>query len=422
MTARMLLLSLVAGSMCVSCGSDAPPGSEANRRETLVGTADASKKSTAQQADREVRLPAAPIERPAVDGDAFGVGPAAPASADTSDMPLAPKDAQWTIYCATLAGPDHVETSRSLKSALVKRTKMREWYILHESGQSRIYYGFYRSIGDPQDAAESARAKGDRKKIDELIDGGGERPFRACQFVQLNAPDPESPPEWNLANAAPDKVWTLLIGAYKDHPDRKRAAVESVRDARAQGEEAYYFHGETVSNVFVGAWSEEAVDEERVDAKEGVGPLGPVLVLPPGMKAPGQVRRKGEAVRVVGQQLVPVDPELKKKIAQYPNMGVNGNFLVFKQNGRQRLQGSVIAVIPRPSETLFGADPAEPGDNPEGDGGFGGLRDPYRASGYDAPPAPAGRSPGPSGWSPGASGLRPAVGRTSGRFPTDGGR
>ena len=42
-------------------------------------------------------------------------------------------------------------------------------------------------------------------QIDEFVDGGGERPFRACQFVQLSAPDVESPPDWNLANL-PDPV------------------------------------------------------------------------------------------------------------------------------------------------------------------------------------------------------------------------
>ena len=404
MTIRTLLLSLIAGSVCVACG--AGQGGQA-RRDTLAGTADTTKKPGRAE-DREVRLPVAPITASvATDaGDGFGPpdslegpagaaadDPSAPAAvADTSDMPLAPKDAQWTIYCATLAGPDHMATTRALKTSLVKKTGMREWYILHESGQSRLYYGFYRSISDPADAAESRRAKTDHSKIDGLVDGGGERPFRACQFVQLSAPDPESPPDWNLANAPAGKVWTLMIAAYKDHPDRKKAAVESVRDARERGEEAYYYHGDTVSNVFVGAYPDEAVIEEIVDAKEGVNAQDPLLVLPPGMKVPGKVRRKGQAVRAVGQQLVPADPDLQAKIRQYPEMGVNGDTLVYKQNGRTFVQGPVITMIPRPAHAFGPAAAAEEGGDGGADDALDAAPDPFRARGADAAAAP--REPG----------------------------
>lgn len=424
MSTKRLLLGLVVGSMCVSCGSGTPQdGAGRGRRDTLAGTADTTKKP-ARNEDREVRLPQAPITPSAAPGDpyddpatgalggpAIGIDPPAqaPADAGAPEMPLAPKEAQWTIYCATVGGGDHMAMAKALKASLIQNTGMREWYIVSDNAQSRLYYGFYRSIADPADPVESKRAKGDRRKIDELVDKAGERPFRACQFVQLSAPDPESPPEWNLANAPQDKVWTLLIAAYKDHPDRKKAAVESVRDARARGEEAYYYHGDTVSNVFVGAWPEDAVLEEKVDAKEGVGAQDPLLVLPPGMKVPGKVRRKGQAVRAVGQQLVPVDEGLKQKIEQYPHMGVNGSTLVYKQNGRIRVQGPVIAPIPRPDETLFGAD--------MGDEAEDGVPDDFRRGrdslgidgdgGGNRPAAPAGAGTTPRDDSPEGPGGRP---------------
>ena len=407
MTTRTLLLSLIAGAICVSCGPNAQQGAGGGqaRRDTLAGAADTTKKQS-RSADREVRLPQAPISSAssaaATSSDptaGFGARttsppppPAAPTpaaaaaaqpnAADIADVPLAPKEAQWTIYCATLGGPDHMATAKALKKSLIQRTGMREWYLVHEAGQSRLYYGYYRSIGDPADPVESARAKADRLKVDELVDGGGERPFRECQFVQLDAPDPESPPEWDITNTPPEKVWTLIVAAYKDHPDRKQAAVESVRDARARGEEAYFFHGPNVSNVCVGAWTEEAVAEERVDAKEGVRAQDPLLVLPPGMKVDGRVRKNGEAVRAVGQQLVPVDPVLKAKIEQYPQMGVNGNLLIIKKNGRQRVQGTMIAAIPRPAQELFGGPMGDEGDAAAAaaasDDPFGELRAPRR--------------------------------------------
>jgi hypothetical protein len=380
MNLKSLLAALLAAAVCVSCGQSQPAGGQGQgkqRGDTLAGAADTTRaKSRSQQQQVELRLPEAPIDAPratARTGDAAvtpgapaAITPAAPAAptrgtsaaggADVSDVPLAPKDARWTIFCATIADDNHVETARGLKAALMKKTDMREWYILHESGQSRLYYGFYRSINEPADAAESKRAQSDRKKVEELRDGAQEQPFRDCHFVQLSSPDPESPPEWNLVNVPEDKAWTLIIGAYKDHPDRKKAAVEAVRDARARGEEAYYFHGDSVSNVCIGAWPEEAMSEERVDAREGVNTRrDPVLVLPPGMKAPGKVtNREGEDVRVVGQKVVPVDRSLIAKIEAYPHMGVNGDYLLIKgKGGKTRRHGSEVRRIPRPEESLF---------------------------------------------------------------------
>lgn len=365
MTTRLLVAGLLAGVMCMSCVQNDQDARNSNQKQTtLAGTADKSKNKLAGQG--EVRIPDAPIAAPAPGESGSQTNTNTAAKADLSDVPLAPKDAKWTVFCATIADANHVETSRGLKDALIQRTGMREWYILHESGQSRLYYGFYRSINDTQnDAAETRRAQADRKKIDELVDGSGQRPFRACQFVQLNAPDPDAPPEWNLVNAPADKKWTLMVGAYKDSPDRKKFAVDAVRDARARGEEAYYYHGDNVSNVFIGAWPEEAVNEVRLDpdpaaAKNG---SGDVLVLPPGVKPEAGVRdRTGRRVRAVSQELVAVDETLKQKIAQYPNMGVNGEFLVYKAHGKTRLEGSKVIRIPRPSETTFRENVAA-GDN-----------------------------------------------------------
>jgi hypothetical protein len=376
MKVKSIRAILLIGAMCASCVENKTEPSNARGGKTLAGTADTTKADA--KAQGEVRLPQAPIvvARPAVDADkpdapaAANVASAAAgtsADADTSDIPLAPKDAQWTLLCTTFSTPDHIEASRELKATLIAKSGMREWYIVHESNQSRLYYGFYRSISDTNDAAETARAKSDRQKIDAMADAGGMRPFRACQFVQLGSPDPEAPPQWNLVNAPKDKVWTLMIGAYKDSPDRKKLAVEAVREAREKyGEEAYYYHGDTVSNVFVGTWPAKAVEETRVDAKKGVNTRqDPVLVLPPGMKADGSVRNSQGAVRAVGVTYKPVDPELLKKIAQYPNMGVNGDFLSINVGGKKRLQGSMVMSIPRPSDRRFDENaPAAAADEP----------------------------------------------------------
>jgi hypothetical protein len=426
MTWRTLLVSLVAGGLCAACGSNQNAGGAGGgerQRETLAGAADTTRKpkDAAREVGGDVRVPAAPAARPDhVAGAAATGGGEAPAggaaaAADVSDMPLAPKDAQWTVFCASLGGSQHVELSKVLKKKLIQDTGMREWYIVHEPERSLIYYGFYRSINDPADAAETKRAQADRKKIDEWVDRAGERPFAACHFVRLSAPDPESPPEWNLTTLPEDKVWTLMVAAYKDHPDRKRAAVESVRAARAAGEEAYYYHGPVVSNVFIGAWPEEAVVEERVDNNEGVNiQRDPILVLPPGVGAPGPIRSKDGAVRAVGQRFVPVDEGMIRKMQQYPVMGVNGEELVYvdRKTGKRQAEGSKIVAIPRASETLFRenavpwAQAQRRGNRGAGgpggdDADFGGRRNPFaEADPYAGDPGftnPTGPSPAAAG-------------------------
>lgn len=366
MSVKSLLAGLLALTVCVSCGENDPSSAQKkSQNQTLAGAADTAKAKPAAQ--NEVRLPQAPVERPMAAGSSSAAVATPPASAggpapDTSDMPQVPKEARWTLYCAPLTDPDHVNTSRQLKAKLIEKTKMREWYIVHEHDRSRIYYGYYRSIDDPSDAAESARARADRKAIDAIVDNSGERPFRTCQFVQLNSPDPESPPKWNLVNAPAGMTWTLLVGAYQDGPGapagaRKQAAVDAVRAAREQyGEEAYYYHGETISNVCIGAYPADAVIEQRDDpnpdaAKNGAGD---VLVLPPGMKAPANATHKGKPVRAVSQRLVVVNEALKAAQAKYPTCLLNGDEIVYKgRTGANQREPSHVIQIPRPSETLF---------------------------------------------------------------------
>src|SRR5688572_16914018 len=94
---------------------------------------------------------------------------------------IPPKDAQWTIYCQALAGPEHVARANAFKQQLIDATKMKDWYVIHQDDQSVIYYGYYRTITD-------ARAKADRKAVDELKDEAGNKVLRACMFVEVTAP------------------------------------------------------------------------------------------------------------------------------------------------------------------------------------------------------------------------------------------
>src|SRR5207249_4124674 len=97
--------------------------------------------------------------------------------------------------------------------------------------------------------------------------------FRGAGFIMLDTPDPTSRPEWDLADVDRDKdkhdptraFWSLQIMAFRGSPKRKEAAAQAVEVLRKQGVEAYYYHGETISSVCVGAWPVNAIKQQDTD-------------------------------------------------------------------------------------------------------------------------------------------------------------
>ena len=78
-----------------------------------------------------------------------------------------------------------------------------------------------------------------------------------------------------------------------------------------------------------------------------------------------------------------VDPILKKKIADYPYMGVNGELLVIKGGGKQHYQPAMVAEIPRAGDALNNDRLAAGAAQQQGAADGRGLdrRDPYSRPG-----------------------------------------
>jgi hypothetical protein len=281
--------------------------------------------------------------------------------------PIAPADAQYTLYCQAVAGDQHVEQANAAKKQLVAMGSLKDWYIIHQEGESVIYYGFYRCIDDPKDRKETERAKGDLKKITEMMDQAGNKIFQHVLFVPVNEPDPTAPPEWNLLNSG--GYWSVQIAAYKDSPKRKQAAVDAVREARKQGVQAYYYHGPTTSSVCIGAWPKEAVKDSNQGAVVAQDQVKDVLVLPQPL-AEGQeiesTNRAGDKVSVIAPKTEIVDPSLSATMVQYPTNSVNG--VVYVQKVKDQLTGemktvedkSLLVPIPRQEVSLLRASQTPP--------------------------------------------------------------
>jgi hypothetical protein len=115
------------------------------------------------------------------------------------------------------------------------------------------------------------RGAGDLAAIESLRDATGARLFPRAVFAPINAPDPDAPPEWDLRSVDAKAYWTVQECAFTPPDLRKQAAIQRVRELRAAGFQAYYYHGTTISSVCIGLWPKEAVnfpEEDQVGVSE----------------------------------------------------------------------------------------------------------------------------------------------------------
>jgi hypothetical protein len=260
------------------------------------------------------------VKQPA--GAAAKPGDAAPVVTGYEEMPTPPAGAMYTIFCQAYQGPDHQVVARRARDLLRANTTMGKWYVVHGADQSTLYYGFYRSVdrGDGDDPAEAQRAIADLNAIRTLHDKYGNRLFPASLPVSINSPNPDANPAWDITKTG--AYWSLCIATYKDVPDRKQQAVNAVKEARAQGIDAYYYHGDQASDVCIGAWPKAAAAEIDV-ADQNPDPTKSLVVTQTPMS---DEAKKGldPNVQAVAPQVDPVDPSMIAAIAQWPAHAVNG--------------------------------------------------------------------------------------------------
>ncbi len=230
-------------------------------------------------------------------------------------------------------------------------TGMKNFYLVHGSGESTLYYGFYREINEHVDKAEASRVQADRKALAGLVDPGtGGQMFRGVLVVALDEADPVAPAEWNLAGARAKGYYSLQVGVYKDSPQRKVYAVDAVREARQQGYEAYYFHGPTSSSVCIGVWPESAVKKPQVKPRS---PNDVLMVVPPSVSMPQDlVTPDGKPIEVLQERTEILDASLLATMQKFPIMAVNGLENFTSRDGRtgdvKKIQyRSFLVVIPQ---------------------------------------------------------------------------
>ena len=176
---------------------------------------------------------------------------------------FSPQGERWTILCLELRGPGCRESADRVADVLRKTSGIdrQEVQVFATSDSADIYYGTYYRRLDPLTGRRSIPKKmaADLTLLKELADDQGRHFFLHARSVPAPAPD-VGRPEWDLRNA--EGVYTLQVAVYMNDQkmhQRKRAAVEKVRQLRDKGFEAYYYHGHSRSMVTVGTFGPDAL-------------------------------------------------------------------------------------------------------------------------------------------------------------------
>ena len=250
----------------------------------------------------------------------------------------------YTLMCQSFTGPGHEKQARLAKETYINATGHPEFFIYHDADRSELLYGGYKTNDPTIDRREAERAEADLKWLRGLKGSLGQPLFARSLIVPLPTADPEGNPAWDLSNVDRDKpaddparkYWSLVIAAYTSDVldttgrpgDRKKMAVEAVRDARARGIEAYYYHGPTVSHVCIGAWPRRAmVEQESSQAssrseRAGSGEDLVVSSAPVPDSFRNAVEQQGGA-KVVAPRIDVRDPDLLRTWKQYSEYAVN---------------------------------------------------------------------------------------------------
>lgn len=176
----------------------------------------------------------------------------------------------WAIILATLSKEGHEEEIGRLRQDFVDATGLTECWVDSTPKRSVLFYGNYKSPDDP-------RVKTDLSTI-KRVQIGGQEPFKRV-FLSPTGDDPSlakalagSRPEYNLRNVRIKRpelkdAYTLQIALYEAEEGQnatqaRRAAEEFVKQLRAQGYEAFYYHSESTSTVTLGVFGEDAIDAQ----------------------------------------------------------------------------------------------------------------------------------------------------------------
>ncbi|MCK4851008.1 MAG: hypothetical protein KAT11_06645 [Phycisphaerae bacterium] len=255
-------------------------------------------------------------------GCIFGTpGSPRPSAVVPGQVPAPPDWATCTI--SLQKGQDSADQSeagahQSLER-IRKQTGWRDLHVVRTDQVSIVCRGYFKSFTDE-------KAQRTLRQVRSYKDSQGREPFRKAFFAVLGRDQKKQitagPPEWDLRQAPGNA--SLCIGFFINDElckDRLAAAVEKVKKLRKQGVEAWYYHGEYRSGVYVGHFN---ADWELVTT--------------------GKTR---DAQPIRRLMFITHDPQFAVLRKKFPKYEENGQVQTYTIGKGQAFDASVLARIPR---------------------------------------------------------------------------
>ncbi len=169
----------------------------------------------------------------------------------------------WAIKCISVDGPDQHTIANYYAESLrhVEALDADLVRVIFDEDFGNVYYGSYTLQHSPfsdqptyhPDPAE------DLELIKSLSADQVTRPFGAAHLMPVPA-DAVGNPAWDASRA--EGYWSLQVGVFYNTETmqrRRQAAVDYCRLLRAKGEDAYYYHGPSMSSVLIGTFPRKAM-------------------------------------------------------------------------------------------------------------------------------------------------------------------
>lgn len=155
----------------------------------------------------------------------------------------------WSIRLHAYRGSDRMKKAQRLVQRLQETSELKRLFVEDARGAATIFYGRF---DDPQDVRAQTTLDDIRS-----ISLENRKPFADAQLVALMGHGRIFADPFDLKQFA--GYYSVQIGFYdQNYPGNFRiAAEEAARTLRADGDEAYFYHGPIRSIVTVGLFSRE---------------------------------------------------------------------------------------------------------------------------------------------------------------------
>lgn len=182
-------------------------------------------------------------------------------------------DLGWCIVIAVFRGDDADAQARIMLDRVRREGQLPEAYAIRRNSATIIAVGDYRG-------PEDERAGADLKRVQDIqVPGEGGQITRPYAFAILAPPLSEKVgglPQYNLLRVkdalGASALYTLQVGAYgrldiprpteADLAESRKAAEQAVLKLRQEGEEAFYYHGPSMSMVTIGVFGTDDFDPQ----------------------------------------------------------------------------------------------------------------------------------------------------------------